>query len=92
MSESTIAQENKQLVDLLDAIVLPYQVVQLNKTELSALEKKFYELSDENRAEVIRIAEEIFDSEMPREVKKGRWYYCLMYGVVEFLQEQQNQY
>lgn len=83
---------SKIISDLLDSIILPYQVTELNKMALSALEKKFDELSDKNKARVIEIAEEIFDSEMPPRVKEGRWYYCLMYGVVEFLQEQQNQY
>lgn len=78
-----------QLKNLVEKIYLPYQVTQLNKNEISLLEKKFDELSDKELIEVIRIAKEIFDSEMPGDVKEeeGRWYYSLIYGVAEFLQE-----
>ncbi|MEM2933142.1 MAG: hypothetical protein QW622_02975 [Candidatus Pacearchaeota archaeon] len=83
---------NDSFKDLVDSIILPYQVTLLDKVKLGALEKKFEEFSEENKAKVVKIAEEIFDSEMPANVKEGRWYYCLMYGVIEFLQEQQNNY
>lgn len=88
--ESEMIKYNKLLRTLLEDITLPYQVTQLDNIALGALERKFEELSEENKAKVVKIAEEIFDSEMPSVVKNGRWYYCLMYGVVEFLQEEQG--
>ncbi|MGB9708003.1 MAG: hypothetical protein ACPLXC_01590 [Candidatus Pacearchaeota archaeon] len=86
-----MAEVESFIENLIQKVQLPYQVTQLSKEELGILEKKFYEISGENQATVVKIAEEIFDSEMPLIVKDGRWFYCLIYGVIEFLQENYKQ-
>lgn len=79
---------SKDLEDILKKVQLPYDVTKLGKDELGILEEKFNGLSDEDKIKVVGIAGEIFDDryEMP-DVKDGRWYLCLMYGVVEFSQQ-----
>ena len=80
-------REIERIESLIQKVQVPYQVTQLSKDELGILEKKFYELSDADQAAVMKIAEDMFESEMPSIVQEGRWFYCWMYGVTEFLQE-----
>ncbi len=91
MKDIAMATEKDKLQNLVEKVQLPYQVTQLNKDEISILEQKFNKLSDKDRAKVIGIAEEIFDSDMLYSVKEGRWFYSFMYGIVEFLQEHDYQ-
>ena len=79
------------LKEITQKVSLPYQVTQLNEQERSVLERKLQELSPEEQAKIMGIADEIFLDEMPFIVKEGRWWHSVLYGVVEYLQEQYNQ-
>lgn len=79
------------LKGIIQRVLLPYQVTQLNEKEQSLLEITLQKLPQAEQAKIMGIADEIFLDEMPLDVKEGRWWYSVLYGIIEYLQEQDYQ-